>query len=152
MEEFMSFVADNSDALIVGGSVFVLILMIGFGLHKARKVPGEEPMNKETYVQSKRQQRRKESSIVSDGIEAMLLDMFAKGHIDEDRYNTWRTRFRKRMGLIDLINKPITLTADMRKKNAKARIELLKKQPQPKLVKEKAKAKNKLEEILNGAV
>jgi hypothetical protein len=152
MDEIISFVNYHHEVLLMSGAAAVLVLTIGYGLHKAKKVPGEEPMKKETYVLTKRQQRRQESSHVADGIEALLLDMFSKGHITEDRYNAWHTRFVKRMGLIDLQNKPIVLTSEMKKKNSKARIAVLKAAPKPKLVKEVKKPKNAIEAALQAAV
>lgn len=152
MDDILSFMNYHHEVLLMSGAAAVLVLTIGFGLHKAKKVPGEEPMKKDTYVLTKRQQRRQESSLVSDGIEALLLEMFSKGQISEDRYNAWHTRFVKRMGLIDLQNKPIVLTSDMKKKNSKARIAVLKAAPKPKLVKEVRKPKNAIEAALQAAV
>jgi hypothetical protein len=151
MDEFTSFVNNYTDQLLLGAAVVAIILIpvIGYVLHKAKKVPGEEPpMKKETYVLTKRQQRRQESSLVSDGIEALLMDMYAKGQLTDERYISWHVRFQKRMGLLDLQNKPITLTSDMKKQNAKARLDILKKEPKPTLPKEAKKPKNAIEAAL----
>lgn len=154
MDEIISFVTYHHEELLLSGAAAILVLIpvIGYSLHKAKKVPGEEPMKKDTYVLTKRQQRRQESLLVSDGLEAILLDMFSKGQITEERYQTWRIRFVKRMGLIDMNNQPIILTADMKKQNSKARLEILKKEPKHKLPKETKKPKNAIEAALQAAV
>lgn len=150
MDDVTSFVNVYAHQLLLGAAVAVFVGVVGYTLHKAKKVPGEEHMSKENYLLSKRQQRRQESSLVSDGIEAHLLDMFSKGQLTEERYNAWRLRISKRVGLLDMQNKAIVLTPAQKKDNAKAFLEQLKKQPKPKLVKEKAKPKNVVDAILNG--
>jgi hypothetical protein len=148
MDEIISFVNYHHEVLLVSGAAVTLVLTLGYGLHKAKKVPGEEPMKKETYVLTKRQQRRQESSLVSDGIEALLMDMYAKGNLTDERYISWHVRFQKRMGLLDLQNRPIELTSEMKKQNSKARLEILKKEPKHKLPKETKKPKNAIEAAL----
>lgn len=151
MDEFASFVQNYTDQLLLGAAVAVIILIpvIGYVLHKAKKVPGEEPMKKEEVKLSLRQLRRQENTLMADDIGNLLLTKLAEGKITPERYQTWMLRFGKSAGLRDLLNGK-TLTDDQKKKCHKARIKFLAESKPITFPKEKVKPKNVIEGLLNG--
>lgn len=151
MDEIVSFVTNYHEPLLVGAAAFILVLVVGYGLYKVKKVPGEEPMKKEEVRRSLRQLRREENAMIADIVGDGLLTALAAGKLTPERYDAWHLRFGKRVGLIDLLKPGRKLTEAQRKKACAARIKYLqscKPIPTP-VVKETKKPKNVVEEILN---
>jgi len=150
MDEISSFVNNYTDQLLLGAVIAVLILIpvIGFRLHKAKKVPGEEPMKKEQVLLSLRQQRRAENSMMADKVGDLLLDMLVKGDISPERYDVWHQRFGKKAGLRDLLTGKKPLTNDQKRKMHAVRLKFLQDSKKPTLPKETKKPKNAIEAAL----
>lgn len=152
MDEIVSFMTDYHDQMALLGAVLFLVSTVGFMLHKVKKVPGEEPkMNKAEYILTKRQQRKIETSLIADGVEDLLLKLFAEGKISEERYQAWHLRFGKQLGLRDLLPIPKPLTVAQRKQASIARLKNGVYKP-TQIPKEKKvyKPKNIVDSILNG--
>lgn len=149
MDDFASFVQNYHDSLLMGTAAFILVLVIGYGLHKAKKVPGEEPMKKEEVKRSLRQLRREENAMIADIVGDGLLNALAAGKLTPERYDAWHLRFGKRAGLIDLLKPGRKLTTAQRKKACAARIKYLQScKPVPTPVVKETKPKNVIEQIL----
>jgi|SRR6185312_15965297 len=103
------FNSNNEILLVVGGLLVIVTLVLGFTLHKGKKVPGEGKMSKkDEYLLNKRQRRLKQKSWLADGVAALLLDGYVKGVLDEQEYELWHLRFGKRLALYDLLPKKLT--------------------------------------------
>jgi hypothetical protein len=155
MNEAISFVTDYYDILLVLGAfavIVVYLLYIGYSLYKAKKVPGEEPMNKEQVLLSLRQQRRAENSLMADKVGDLLLDMLVEGKITPERYDVWHQRFGKKAGLRDLLTGKKPLTKEQKRKMHAVRLKYLKDTKKPTLPKENKKPKNAIEAALQAAV
>lgn len=148
MDEALSFVLYHHEELMLLGAALVLVSVIGFGLHKAKKVPGEEPMKKEQVLLTMRQQRRAENSMMSDKVGDLLLDMLVDGSITPERYDVWHQRFGKKAGLRDLLTGKKPLTNEQKKKMHTVRLKFLQASKKPSLPKETKKPKNAIEAAL----
>lgn len=153
MDEILSFMNYHAETLLLGAAVIIFVVVIGYTLHKAKKVPGEEHMSKEGVKESLRQQRRAENSMVADMVGDGLLALLAEGKLSPERYDSWQLRFGKRVGLRDLLKPGRKLTEDQRKKACAVRIKYLQKSKPLSFPKEfkKQKPKNVVDAILNGA-
>lgn len=117
-----------------------------------RKAPGEEAMKKMTkgeYVLSRRQQKLREHSKIADGIASMLLDLFAKGELTEERYQYWHLRFGTQLALKELL--PVKLTHIQLKEAMKKRTSngVYKPVKLPGHEEKQPKAKNIIDKILS---
>lgn len=144
-ERAKTFLLDNYDLVYATMGVVLVLLLIGFTLHRAKKIPGEETVtNKGEYVLAKRQRRLRQNEKVSDGISDLLLALHAHGELTSEDYERWNLRFAKRLGLRDLL--PRKLTSVEMKVAMKKR---LGKHVTPKLPKEVIKKQNALELLLS---
>ena len=154
MDEIASFVTNYTDQLLLGAAIVAIILIpvVGYTLHKIKKVPGEEPpMKKDQVLLSLRQQRRIENSMMADKVGDLLLDMLVAGNITPERYDVWHQRFGKKAGLRDLLTGKKPLTNEQKKKMHAMRLKFLQESKKPTLPKETKKPKNAIEAALQAA-
>jgi len=104
MDSFeMSYLRDTSIdinvMLATGGLlVFVLVVVIGVALYQRYRVPGEEHVTKEEYQKSlisKRLRKRLVNRRVGDKIGDTLLDMYAKGELNDEEYTSYIRRLAR---------------------------------------------------------
>jgi len=104
-----AYFTSNNEMLPLVGVLVVVVLLIGYTLHKGKKVPGEDKMTKrEEYLLNKRQRRLKQKAWLSDCVADMLLVGYTQGVLDEQEYELWHLRFGKRLALYDLLPKKLT--------------------------------------------
>lgn len=83
-------------------------------------VPGEGTMKRAEYLLSKREKKQQENNTMADAVEEMLLTLFTKGVITQERYEYWHARFGTQLNLKDLL--PGKMTAAQVKQAAKTRL------------------------------
>lgn len=147
--EFLS-TLDSTDILLIAVGAAVVLLLIGFTLHKSKKIPGEEAVKKTKgeYVLSRRQQKLRERALIADGIAELLLTLSAKGELTLERYRYWHLRFGTQLALKDLLPSsltPIQVKDAMRKRIGNGVYKPVN-IPGPPI--KKKRYKNKLDEIL----
>lgn len=117
----MEFYRDNTELCVTMGVVLVVLAIIGFTLHKGKKVPGEEAMiTKEVYVTNRRVRKQHIKALMADGVADLLLDMYTKNVLNKEEYERWHMRFGTQLALKDLL--PQKLTPELVKSAAKKRI------------------------------
>lgn len=102
------------------GAVIVLIGILGWTLHKAKRIPGEEiQMKKAEYVISKRQRKQRIHTLLADGFGDVLLTLLSKGEINQEEYQRWHMRLGTQLALKDMLPQPLTpelVKASMKKR------------------------------------
>jgi|SRR6185437_10991053 len=117
--------SDPQGFLMAVGVAIAVMLIIGFTLHKGKKVPGEDAMNmrhvkREVYQLTKRQLKLREHTLIADGIADLLLELFRRNELTSERYQYWHLRFGTQLALKDLL--PQKLTPAQVKEAAQKRI------------------------------
>lgn len=110
----------NEWGLVVGATILVCVAVWHFTRSKQVTVPGGEPkMTREEYTMTKRQRKLRQHTLLADGVAEVLLNLLAKGEMDDDEYKRWHLRFGTQLALKDLL--PQTLTPEAIKDAMKKR-------------------------------
>lgn len=129
----LEFYNDYDGLIWLAVGAVLILLLLGFTLHKGKKQPhpGEDTkmVTKGEYVLSKREQRQRENNVIADEVESFLLKLFTDGKITEERYQYWHLRFGTQLALKDLL--PVKLTPEQLKKAMTARRTVAKYKPIP---------------------
>lgn len=120
--ELVDYYSANFDLIYLAVGAVLFLALIGFTLHKVKKIPdpGEDKMTtKGEYVLSKRELRQKENNLIADEVEDFLLKLHNAGKLTSERYQYWHLRFGTQLALKDLL--PVKLTPEQLKQAMKAR-------------------------------
>jgi len=98
----------NNELLLAVGGLLVIILIICLALRKGKATEGKMS-KREEYKLNRRQTRIRQKTLIADGIGDVLLDLFAKGEIDQEAYERWTLRCGRRLNIVDLLPKKPTI-------------------------------------------
>lgn len=145
----LDFYQANDAMIYLAVGAVLIVALLGFTLHKAKKIPGEEKkmVTKGEYVLSKRELRQKENNIIADEVEDFLLRLHNDGKLTAERYQYWHLRFGTQLALKDLL--PVKLTPEQLKQAMKARRTVAKYRPIPFPKETRTKKLNALELALS---